>query len=246
MNTLREKEDQFFIDWKNEVEVNGKTFFVQDGTIDSSKYENSTLKIMSLMKETPFDSTASHGYVFGDGVSNQVKNKGRFHFRKGRDAIRILTGRLSCIREILEKNNPEFSYGDIKGENINKRTNIDYFLESAYVNIKKYNGLSRSNLKDLENVILRDREKLKFQINEILNPDIILCCMKIHYYKVINYRENEINLLVGDEQKMVNIFEEDLGNRKRLIIETYHPSYYKYPEELIINNLKNALLNLKK
>jgi len=245
MNILREKEDQFFSDWKAEVEVNGKIFFVQDGAINAENYVQSKPKILSLMKETPIDGTASTGYNFGDGVNQQLTNHGRFKFQNARDVIRIITGRISCIMEILIKGNLDFSYEEIQGENIQSKKNIEYFKESAYVNIKKYNGLPLSNQKDLENVIGKDREKLKIQINGLLQPDIILSGMKIHYYKVINNGENPINLLVSGEKGMVNIFEENLGTRKRIIIETYHPSYRKYSERVIFEDLKNALIDLR-
>lgn len=240
MGTLEKKQRKFFDDWKSELQSQGQTFFVEDGAFDPDKYEYSEVKILALMKELP---SQEFGFVFGEGVRNNLVNKGRFEFVK-RDALRKIAGRIACVREVIEKNNQNFNYSDVKKEAIQSKHIIRYFLESAYINIKKYNGLPRSSQKDLENTIERDREKLQYQINELLNPDVILCGMKIHYYKMLNNRKNPIQH-IASQDNLVNVYAEDLGYKKRLIVETYHPSYV-FSERILLESMKEALLKIKR
>ena len=117
---------------------------------------------------------------------------------------------------------------------------IQMLKESAYVNIKKYSGKKTSNQKDLENIAQNDRGLLKEQIDDVLNPDIILCGNTRHYLGFI-YGESNIKLVMEDAKKQIQMYHLPVDEKQsRLIIEMPHPNHRGSENELL-RELKRLL-----
>lgn len=228
--TITEKENELFQRWRSHSNADETTFFVQDGALDADAYINSNIKICSILKEVPFDKTASKGYNFGKGFQKKIKEKGQEAFLKNKGTLSVLAKRISLIREIFEEKN--------------KKDAISSLSESAYVNIKKYRGTKTSSIKDLEMVATKDKDFLMEQIEGILSPDILLCGKTRHYLGFIY--GGDIQLIMEDQNRKTRLFHlYREGNVKRLIIEMYHPSHRTSENELL-DRLKDILLRYKK
>lgn len=217
---IRDKENELFKRWKIHAGADTNTFFVQDGTLDPEAYVNSKPKICSILKETPHDDTANTGYVFGEGFIDSLNEKGTIAFLSKKGTLSVLSRRIAMILDILYPNQ--------------QHAPVDSLRQTAYLNLKKYRGTKTSSQKDLENVAIRDKEFLKEQIEEILNPDILLCGKTRHYLGFIYGRD--IHFIAEDPTKKVKLFHllQD-GKPTRLIIEMYHPSHRSSEEEQLKN-----------
>jgi len=219
MNAIRHRERGLFSKWRKHVAADANMFFVEDGVLDPEAYTHATLKICSFLKEVPFDDTAVSGYIFGDGFLRKVDELGPDQYLKKRGTLSILAKRIEVIRYVFE------------GLPIPEP--IQMLKESAYVNIKKYNGKNTSQQKDLENITQNDRDLLKEQIDDILNPDIILCGKTKHYLGFI-YGGSNIKLVMEDAKKKIKIYHLPVDEKQtRLIIEMYHPSHRGSENELL-------------
>ncbi len=178
---IRDKENELFKRWRFHAGADANTFFVQDGTLDPEAYVNSKPKICSILKETPYDSTASINIEkvtaeicipsisksFTSAFIDSVEKNGSSEFLKKKGTLSILAKRIAVILDTLHPNK--------------SHEPVDSLRQTAYLNLKKYRGTKTSSQKDLENVAIRDKEFLKEQIEEILNPDILLCGKTRHY-----------------------------------------------------------------
>jgi hypothetical protein len=222
---IREKENELFKRWREHSGTDENTFFVQDGTLDHVAYSNAKIKICSVLKEVPFDQTAFKGYVFGDGFLKGLTENGPGAYQKKKGTLSILAIRIAIILNALDKNQEHDSVGSLR--------------ESSYTNIKKYRGTKTSSQKDLEMVTIRDKDFLKEQIEQVLQPDVLLCGKTRHYLGFIY--GGDIQFISEDSTKKVKLFHliKD-GKPKRLIIEMYHPSHRSSEEEQL-NKLKEVL-----
>lgn len=219
MELIRKKEDELFKRWREHIKCNDQTFFVQDGALNPELYQGSSLKICSVLKEVPFDHTASRGYNFPDGFKKKIQNHGVDFYRKGKGTLKVLANRISLIRRVIE------------GEN--NFDPISALQESAYINIKKYRGTKISSVSDLEKVAKNDKDFLIEHFDSILKPDILLCGKTRHYLGYL-YGGSNFDLLLEDPQKKVKLFHQiENGKPKRLVIEMYHPSHRGSESELL-------------
>ncbi|GEM_PF-1795721 len=140
--------------------------FIYDGPTDSRLWFNSKYRILCLLKEAHGGGTWDHaeaihtdlGLLRVGGTANQAT-----HYRmvEWLYAIeRTLNGQSVDIEEERRTDYPECRA---------------VMLRSAWINIKKANGVSHSDANDLSIVVRRDHIFLKKQI-DMLNPQIILCC----------------------------------------------------------------------
>ena len=214
--------------WRKHVSADANMFFVEDGVLDPEAYIHADLKICSFLKEVPFDETAVSDYVFGEAFLRKVDETGPDEFLNKKGVLSILAKRIEVIRYVFE------------GLPIPEP--IQMLKESAYVNIKKYNGKKTSNRKDLENIVQNDKGLLKEQIEDILTPDIILCGNTKHYLTMI-YGESHIKLVMEDVKKRIQIYHLPVDEKQsRLIIEMEHPSHRGSENELL-RELKVLLEN---
>jgi len=228
MYAIRHKERGLFSKWRKHVSADENMFFVEDGVLDPEAYIHAALKICSFLKEVPFDDTAPSGYNFGEEFLREVEETGEDEYLQNKGTLSILAKRIEVIRYIFE------------GLPIPEP--IQMLKESAYVNIKKYNGKKTSTQKDLENIAQNDRALLKEQIDDILNPDIILCGNTQHYLGFI-YGGSNIKLVMEDAKKQIQFYHLPVDEKQsRLIIEMDHPGHRGSENELL-RELKTLLEN---
>jgi len=226
---IREKENELFQRWRTHSRTNENTFFVEDGTLDPEAYLNSKVKICSVLKETPFDFESGKGYVFGDGFLLKLEKYGSGYYQKNKGTLSVLSKRITLIKNTLFQNE--------------KHDSINSLRESAYINLKKHSGTKTSSQKDLENVTTKDKEFLKEQIEQILQPDIILCGKTRHYLGFIY--GGDIKFIFEDQSKKVKLFHLIQDEKpKRLIIEMYHPSHRSSEEEQL-KKLESVLIEYR-
>jgi len=228
MYVIRHRERGLFSKWRKHVSADENMFFVEDGVLDPEAYIHADLKICSFLKEVPFDGTAASGYVLGDGFLRTLEETEPDEFLNKKGTLSILAKRIEVIRYVFE--------------GLPLPEPIQMLKESAYVNIKKYNGKKTSDQKDLENIAQNDRGLLKEQIDDILNPDIILCGNTKHYLGFI-YGGSNIKLVMEDAKKRIQLYHLPVDEKQsRLIIEMPHPSHRGSENELL-RELKALLEN---
>jgi hypothetical protein len=219
MNAIRQWERALFKKWRKHVAADENLFFVEDGALDPEAYTDATLKICLFLKEVPFDGTAASGYIFRERFLREVEETGEEEYLENGGTLSILAKRIEVIRYVFE------------GLPIPEP--IQMLRESAYVNIKKYNGKKTSNQKDLENIAQNDKDLLKVQIDDSLNPDIILCGNTKPFLGLI-YGENNIKPVMEDAKKRIQLFHLPVDEKQsRLIIEMPHPSHSGSENELL-------------
>jgi len=220
MELIRKKEDELFKRWREHIKCNDQTFFVQDGALNPELYQGSSLKICSVLKETPIDGESHTGYHFGDGFQKKLREEGIEYYKtNNKRVLNVLAKRISLIRRVIQ------------GEN--NFDLISALQESAYINIKKYRGTKISSVKNLEQVAINDKDFLIEHFDSILKPDILLCGKTRHYLGYL-YGGSNFDLLLEDPQKKVKLFHQiENGKSKRLVIEMYHPGHRGSENELL-------------
>jgi uracil-DNA glycosylase len=91
----------------------------------------------------------------------------------------------------------------------------NYFLESAVINIKKTQGESKSDDKDLHNLSKKNKSLLAEQV-ALLSPDVVICGGTMRY--VANF---------CDLEKFANNI---MRYNDFFFFDLYHPSYIKEDE----------------
>jgi len=219
MYAIRKRERDLFIKWRKHVAADANMFFVEDGILDPESYIHSDLKICLFLKEVPFDETAPSGYVFGEEFLREVEETGEDEYLQKKGTLSIMAKRIEIIRYVFE------------GLPIPEP--IQMLKESAYVNIKKYGGKKIAQQKDLENIAKNDQDLFKEQIEDILNPDIILCGKTKHFLGLI-YGESNIKSIMEDANKRIQLYHLPVDEKQsRLIIEMDHPSHRGSEGELL-------------
>ncbi|MDO8969022.1 hypothetical protein [Algoriphagus sp.] len=197
--------------------------------MDPEAYLKAKIKICSILKETPVDRESEKGYVFGEGFLRKIEKFGNEYYKKSKGTLSVLSRRIALILDTLYPNQEHDPVDSLKG--------------TAYLNLKKYSGTKTSSQKDLENVTKKDKGLLKEQIDEILEPDIILCGKTRHYLGFIY--GGDIQFISEDASKKVKLFHLlKAGKPKRLIIEMYHPSHRSSEEEQM-KKLEEVLLKYR-
>jgi hypothetical protein len=100
----------------------------------------------------------------------------------------------------------------------------------AYINVKKVQGSSGSDLGDIQNWFKRGEYILKAQIDEC-NPDVVIGC-KPYMEQIFRWNENRAQ---PKEQDIIRYLTVDPG--KRLLIEAPHPSQRRVRRQVYVDTL---------
>ena len=198
--TNKEKHQELLKEFYSKYEpiLNETKEFVFDGPSNWELYENSTVKIMFLVKES------RNGYH--PSVPNQKTNT-KF--------MRNLARWKCLINDVyLVKSEFEFPSNSDLPETID---------DVAIVEVKKINVENiTSNQKDLRKFALNDKLFLQRQI-DIINPQIIVCCYTIDCFNIIFDNKFEVSkrLFKKDGTSSAEV-------DKRLIIDFFHPSTWGF------------------
>ncbi|MFN4971404.1 MAG: hypothetical protein ACK5GX_00070 [Bacteroidota bacterium] len=212
-----------YINFNNELKeyYNQKTLptdvgsFALDGIIDIKKYNESSIKILWILKE-----------AWGTGWLNNQKGRPfeypeyintEFNFGESFPSSGAMWAKIIYI-----------NYGILNG--FLKWDHMPNYWESedvfnslkncALINLKKIPGSTVSNMNEIYQHYRTDKEVILNQI-DIINPDVIICGGT---YKILT-KEYPFDILKNSNNEYRN------GNKKRIFIPTYHPSYYSIGQE---------------
>ncbi len=196
MNTLEQKLENLFIDWKTNFGEHGKQKFIVDGVFDESLYHECSPKVLLINKE------AYNLEDYGQNLIRYVKEKGLQKDRMWKNAQRLV----NCIYYISSDRIPSY-------DEINKKVaESGKFMGCAVMNIKKYDGKETSNNDDLRKHFEYHRSFILKEI-EILNPDMIICGNVFSFF-----RSSLLKFELLDE---VPLF---YKNENRIWVDYWHPA----------------------
>jgi hypothetical protein len=237
MESIRKKEDELFKRWKEHLINEEITFFVQDGTLDPESFTKSNVKICSILKEVPDDKSGF--YIFD--ISKRIEmGNGKF-FLKKMDTLRNISRWTTLIKEILFNDNFSIKESSFFPHPLLQKQHVEDLFSSAYINIKKYNGKIFSIKSDLDRIAKKDKEFLLEQIDNILEPHIVITAGTFGQYRLL-FKET-FTLIVNIHP--IKIWCHETKNGTRLVFDLYHPLFKNMSHKLYFYNLQIALEELK-
>lgn len=211
-----------FEEWENKYKDRS---FVFDGIIDENEWNKQKTKICFLLKEAY---TEDKENFFKWSLSKWL-NKDKNSVINTWNTVALWT---YGILNTTETNIPE--YPDLNLYNKDEKHNN--LKKISAVNVKKVDGVKKSNWYDLKNYAEEDRNLLRRQIEKI-NPDVIVCGGTFDFLRIIygaSYNEKKKRVDDNGEIKTTNkgyiIFTNSMG-KKVIIIDYYHPAN-RYPSML--------------
>jgi len=178
--------------------------FIYDGATDPNKWLTSPIRLMCLFKEAHGGGRWNHAEaILGDngllrvgGTANQAMHNRTVEW-------------LYAIESVFLGNRP-----DIEGDRSQNYKNArETMLRSAWVNIKKAEGIAYSNSGDLHSVAKRDADYLRRQL-ALLDPKVVLCG---YTFGVVR------EVLFPDAKKIAETEFSYRTTNGRIIIDYYHP-----------------------
>lgn len=193
--------------------------FIYDGPTDYEAWIRNPLRILCLFKE-----------AFGGGRWNHAhaikQDNGLFRVSGGANQAmhyRTIEWLYALEKAILGE---PF---DVDHERANDYPAArEVMLRSAWVNIKKANGLSKSNYANLSEVLVRDHAFLAKQI-ELLNPKIVLCGNTFSVAKPF---------LFADAERIAGTDFSHITPSGVIVIDAYHPG--RKPKESYLSIVSEA------
>lgn len=234
MKTYNEQLDELFRKWKKEFEF---AHFFHDGLMyrgeiktenpywrnsgnEDELWEEAPKRVMFLMKDVN---------AGGDGLDIDNDIRGRIFRNASSRTYQNMVYWLYGLLKTMESGQvPNFTFSDSEAKHFFDDTPV------AYVNCKKEAGTSSVSNSTLNYYIERDKKFIIEEI-EILNPDIIVCCAWAES------SGNPIFEFVGEnvyqDIEQVNSWMYYSKEKKKLIIDSYHPATRKSNDTEIYNNM---------
>ena len=199
--------------------------FAIDGIVDYEEYNNSILRILYILKET--NKCEYLKCFLRDGAQGDG-------WRTWNNVVRWSFG--------LLEGDAENNFKKIDRLNVEKRKK--YLRKIAAINLKKSPGGARSMPDKIECAVARDKDLLKEQI-KLYQPDVIIIGGKGLGNIITRY-----NLIEGlSELKHIpsepnNPIRYNIVN-KTIIIEYYHPQYFRPGNKFLFENLVKTYRKIK-
>ena len=207
--------------WNNELEEmfcqlhKDSSYYIWDGVISPIHYFHSKIKILFINREA-YDVNKDY-FDLAKTIGKSIKN-GEPFWVKQQLLKTSLKKEFVAIKAVVEKNNHEIK--DILAH-YTKNDLITDIQASAFINIKKSDGNTRSSLLDLFAHVQKDIDIIKEQIR-YFNPSII-----VGGNIVDGILEKEPKLEWGDNlcrYRSANIFQLKIGDNLYPYLDLYHPS----------------------
>ena len=200
----KEKQNKLFSEWKKKYK-----YLSPDGIVDFYSYNNASLKITFILKET-----------------NEKEEDG------GYDLTEFL--RDGAVGGCIWNNVSRFSAGILfkedfdNVEDLNKYDREKYLAPISVINLKKTPGRATSNNSEIDKFAKEDREYIKKQV-EIYKPDLIICggTGDIFIEKILD--------LDTSSWTYVSDYLSYLIYNDKIIVKTFHPACRKSKKELFEN-----------
>ena len=195
---------------------------IWDGVIFPEKYAKSRLKVMTLNREG-YGEPFNHYYLHRT-IRKQIENDEWFF--KDQKTLRL---HLKQYLTVLDLIGPD-GFKSLLDDDVRKRVkaakydDLTRMMESvAYCNIKKSNGLPKSNRMNLKEYAEKGLDFIKKQI-VYFNPSIILagdvCSDILDEIRDFKYGEN----LYIDPEGRINIYQVVINDQLFPLVDMFHPS----------------------
>jgi hypothetical protein len=202
-----------------------------DGKIDETQYDNSTLKVLWILKEA--------------NVSPEDKEKEEIDlcaaFRENWHIKNSLS--IPTFRKIIYATYGIF-YPEVEWKNVPYANEEAYEVvkKIAYININKYPADSSSNDWKIKEAYNQNRVELLKQIKN-LKPNIIIFGNTLKYFEYddlakIGWQISETEKKYANEKTTNTAFY--MISSDKLCINAYHPSYPKITDKIYWNEIRNA------
>lgn len=208
MSNYSENINSLFTLWKKKAKINGgDESFITDGIICEDKYfKSDNYKILFLNREAYWNPKDPLGKY--PDLTKLIRDWSRPKY-----LMWIRCGYIAkAINLIRAGNMPSIEILISERDKLN-----EYFMSCAVMNIKKYRGVGRSNIKDIQEHYNKDQELIHEEI-KILNPQLVICGGISPILKQNSNFGKEIS---------ENVYEDD----KRTYIDFYHPACRKSNED---------------
>lgn len=200
----KEKQNKLFSEWKKKYK-----YFSPDGIVDFYSYNNASLEITFILKET-----------------NEKEEDG------GYDLTEFL--RDGAVGGGIWNNVSRFSAGIIFKKNFEEVKDLDKYDREKYlapisvINLKKTPGRATSIDSEIDKFAKEDREYIKKQV-EICRPDLIICggTGDIFIKNILNLNTNSWTY--------VSDYLSYLIYNDTIIVKTFHPACRKSKKDLFEN-----------
>ncbi len=154
-------------EWRSTLQNNNsKQSFIFDGIIDSKIWSTNDLKLMFILKEA----YTREGNADWDIARLIALNGGRLINKKGQATHNRLAEWAYGIEQSLKGEDTKRFESEKNNWDLGKQS----MMKSAYVNVKKNNGKTRSVERQLKKIVNRDKDFIAAQI-KLIGPKIILC-----------------------------------------------------------------------
>ena len=205
-----------FEKWENKYK--GRSF-VFDGIIDENEWSKQNPKICFLLKEAYTEDKENY---FKWSLSKWL-NKDKNSVINTWNTVALWTYGILNTTESEIPGYPDQNYFD-------KGKKHDILKKISAVNVKKVDGVKKSNWYDLKNYAEADRSLLREQIDKI-NPDVIVCGKTFDFLRIIygasyNEKKNCVddNGEIKYSDKGYVIFTNKNTNKRIIVVAYYHPA----------------------
>lgn len=205
-----------FEDWENKYIDKS---FVYDGIVDETEWNNQETKICFLLKEAYTEDKINY---FKWSLSKWL-NKDKNSVINTWNIVALWTYGILKTTEVFIPEYPNINDFD-------KEKKHSILKKISAVNVKKVDGVKKSDWYDLKNYAEKDKELLRKQIDRI-NPDIIICGKTFDFLRIIygaSYDKKkkcvDDNGEIKNSNKGYVVFTNTETQKKTIVIDYYHPA----------------------
>ncbi|MBO5371277.1 MAG: hypothetical protein J6A75_01005 [Lachnospiraceae bacterium] len=201
--SIKEKEQELFREWK---EQQGYPYFISDGLMDESEWNQQKCKILFVLKEANWEGANA------DLCEFLLSEKSSEYWKTWNNIAR-------WTKAVLEG-------GDYQ-KSVSKADKSYWIRKIAAMNLKKVGGDSVAEDDTIRSYAQRDKSYLKRQIT-LYEPDIIICCGRGEGKNADILHDIVFDLDEVSEWKepilQYNYFLLSLGKKKNIpVVSFYHP-----------------------
>lgn len=226
---IKELFDEIFNDeFKKNNELEGQ-FIEYDGCVKEERYKEQNFKIAFLLKEVNAEDSKENCSLVEWLGSLKTKYEENSWENKNEENSWEKTWLNVCYWcEILKNLNANFT----DAYNKEKKKLLENLYDIAIVNIKKTNGKGSSDYQDLEDAIRLYGDATIKEIEELIQPRLVICCSKDVYYLI----QNKINV----ESKPLDCGTEYFVEKGIYYLKFVHPAWYSVNDNILFAYAKVA------
>ena len=206
---------------------------ISDGIVNPTKYLNSKLKILWILKESnDVENEVGGGWSLTDTINNL--NNWEEQLKNG-TSDRTLQKMIYTTYGLLNNFMPWQEIPSIYNPDV-----FEAYKKMGYINIKKVPGVNYADASQIEKAYKENKEILFKQI-ETYQPDVIIGGNTLCYFaEDLNFNEK------SKKTAPATTF---FFDSKRIYVDAYHPAYFSIKEQIycdeIIKGVKDWYFNIK-